>query len=352
MQRSPFTRALWALLLGGCGAAAAVNVPAAGALSGGETLAVSAHPCLVVGDAEGMTVTVDGLPDLLTVRGLPAEVELPLGEHVDARARVLRPLAFTGRTAIRDLHVHVGVARSGDAISLAHGALIRALQTRAPGEAALEGTVVLEGGSEPDDHDWTGIALRTALRCEELALGEATTEALPRSPEISRMLVGDQDVVLFDAPGGAAIGVLRLHLGENHHLRGMHVTEERDGFAHLVQTFSWGAINGWIDAARLAAVPSGWGGEMTWGHGGGSGCGRSDHPYSYLGPARLRAGTEVTAEATGRVWAVVTEEVEADIGVRLHGGVEVIAVPGLESVQCGNLEFDLAMVPIEAVILP
>jgi hypothetical protein len=338
----------------GCGDRTATSPPAPGGSEGGESPSEEEAPgaeraviesCLLRGDAEHLALTVDGLPDGLTVHGLPAEVTI-LADHTEAR--VLSPLAFEGRGTVDGVLAHIEEPVTGP-IGLLHGAAIRRLAISADG---LQATAVLGGSFDVGSVYWTGIAVRTSVECDHLALGAASHRDEGPEGEPTHALLGDQDVALRDGPDGAPLGTLMLQLEASSPLRSVTVTEQRDGWVHVIGRRSHGSFDAWVEAPRVVPFVSSLGPIGTIGGGTGSSCGRSDHPYTYRGPARVREGTVVRAEETGAAWAVVTEEVAAEVGVRPNGEVEIIAIDGLRSERCGSLEFDLAMVAGDAVILP
>lgn len=330
---------------GGEAPAEGSEAPAAGGeapAAGGETRAA----CVLRGSAERLPLTVEGLPDGLTVDGVPAEVTL-LADS--AQIRVIAPLAFTGRGEVADVRAHVATPVEGS-ISLLRGAAIRRLE---PSDTGLHATAVLGGAFDVESEHWRGIALRMPIDCEHLALGAASTRDVGVEIEATHVLAGDQELPLRAGPDGEVIAVLVFRLDRLDTLRLVRVTEQRGAWSRVVGSHSHGSFEGWVEQARLGPVPTDMGPIGTSGSGSGSGCGRSDHPYAYRGLARVREGTVVRAQATGAAWAVVSEEVEAEVGVRPNRtDAEIIAIDGFRSERCGNLEFDLAMVPTDALILP
>lgn len=339
MQSHTLVVSLAALALGhgalGCGAS-----PRQGASEPAST-----GPCVLSGNASGLHLTVEGLPDGLTVDGLPAEVTI---DGPRALARVLRPLRFDGEGETLRVHAHLAGPTAG-AIALSEGTPFVAMRLGASGE--LAGTAVLSGALSIGDTDWEGIAVRTTLSCAELGLG---AEEIYDDSEAPRQgwLTGAQDLPIQSAPNGDVAGVLRMSIEETHGLRAVEVLERRDALAHVRRRYARGTIDGWVPAARVVTPPAPPDTIGLSGHGSGVGCGRSDHPYTYRGTATVRRGARVRAEQTGVTWAVVTEDVTAEVGVRASGETEIIDVPGLVSDECGNLQFDLALVPASDVTLP
>ncbi len=308
--------------------------------------------CTIGGTAHALLVEVPGVATAgVRASGVPAELSFALEpglEHVPAH--VLSPIDFRGET-------HLGATRLVTAVPVVRGPIT--VHAGAPlGHTTIaDGSLraVLSVGATPSQPGYVQITLE--LSCAEVALGaEGTPPPDVRDPPSpTHVLEGSQDLALSLEPGGPTALTLGVAETTSGPLQ-VRVIEERDGWAHVESRLYWAEIDGWVPRERLRAEPAGeWRLEASLDFGPLSACGRSDHPYSYRGPAVVRAGATVHEEASRVVWGRFAADTEVEIGVRRDGGngfAEVLRAPGIDTPECSSLEFDHAMVPLESVVLP
>lgn len=313
---------------------------------------VASEPCTIGGSAHGLMVEVPGVAAAaVRASGVRAELSFPLERGVEhVPAHVLEPIDFRGETLL-------STARLVTAVPVVRGPIT--VHAGAPlGHATVaDGSlrVVLSVGATASLPGYAQVTLE--LSCAEVALGaEGTPPPDVRDPlPPTHVLVGAQDLVLALEPGGPTALTLGVAETASGPLQ-FRVIEERDGWAHVESRLYWAELEAWVPADRLRAEPGdAWRLDSGFEYGGLSACGRSDHPYTYRGPAIVRAGATVHEEASRVVWGRFAADTEVEIGVRHDGGngfAEVIRAPGIDTPECSSLEFDHAMVPLESVVLP
>lgn len=291
---------------------------------------------------------IAGLDVPLRASGVPAAVSLVLAPGTLAAAtHVLSPIELRGETTLEDAHLVVAREVPGVPVALRPGAPVLRPAVR---DAAFFALVVVEGSRQSP-----GVSLYVPLGCADVALG-GYDEPPPEESDLlpTHDITTAQDLPLAAEPGGAT--VVTLALADAHLPIQVTVVEERDGWSHVVRRFYWANVDGWVPSDRVRATPDpAWHLPSLGGWGSGSGCGRSEHPYVYRGPATVRAGTVVRDEHTGVAWGRFVADTEVEIGIRANdpgGDAEVIHAEGLETVECSSLEYDHAIVPHASIVLP
>ena len=299
----------------------------------------AAAQCVIRGRADQLSIRVEAIDDTLIVTGHAVEVELGTDlAHSIGRMQV--PIAFEGRVDALMSPFHLQRGRR-----LAEGTL-------RPGGRAEVHLIAGGGMTLHVAHNLT--ATLSAVPCDVLSLtAHDGVDASVSRPFVTHAIGANVELSLYaDSTRSDVVATLRTS-DEGAECT---VSEIANGRAHLTTHFEFAEVNGWVDAALLTTVsphePDGFG-EGS----GRGGCMRTDHWYSYRGPAEVRVGAIISGP-DGTSWARVTRRLRALIvGVRAGDAhtspVELLELRGFESLRCGNeLNFDLATVPRDDVLLP
>lgn len=299
----------------------------------------SAHAqsaCTLTGRPNRLPIVVPEVGDAIVVTGHRAEVVLDAA-HTHAEARVGSPIAFHGTVdpVMLILHTRPGRSLAGGTLRLYASANVHFL---------ADGSVEALIGP--------GItAALPFLPCSDLTLTPPAERHVDASRRSRVTHVIDALVVLpLHASADAEEPVATLRTTQPVEVT---VASVRGDRALLVTDFGMGRVHGWVAASLLTAIEPHEPVMSLMGDMLGGMCGRSDHPYAYDGPARIRAGATVRGPS-GAEWGRVTRTLAAQrIGVRSFdaGQVELLRVEGLESLTCGlDLLFDLAVVSTDEVV--
>ena len=331
---------LGSLVCAACGAGSTPNT--SGATSGAE-----APTCQPGGVAARVELTVDGLSDSLIVEGRPMAI---VRDGASTRVRVEGPIAFEGTPVQSGMELLVTRAVETDSLAVRPGARLIDV---APEGTGLRATIAFGMGAEGAPRDAT---VRALLPCDAVGGSLADLAVTPVTVEATHRVRGGQDLTVSatrDSTGG-----LLVDLAPGGRAPRARVIEQSEGRARVELIFDEGVVRGWIDAGRLeaareepelAAIAVGTTAQATTG-----GCERTEHDYQYRGGGRVLGGTEVVAGDGARVWGRFVGDTEVIVGVRQadpNGLVEVLQVRGIRSRSCGDLQYDLALVPRLAVTL-
>lgn len=288
---------LCALALGGC----------AGSSPPDARTAIDITPpppgrCELVGVAPGVALTVAGLTDEIELTRSTARYSILAGTD-DVEVRAERPLELVARTSRPMVPVRLERRLRSHGIVVQEG--VRAIDV-VPGEGGV--TVTLDVDAI--------VQLRLAVGCNALALGEATVVSrwVAHDGSPTHELVGDAPLPISASPTDPPFASVLAGVG-----RQFRVVEVVGVRARIVRALDHGALDGWVDASRLArlAPGTGWegyGSSCCGGVMGMMGRGRIS-PLLYEGPAILRRGALVRGEGD-IAWARVTEDVHVYVAVR------------------------------------
>lgn len=298
-----------------------------------------ADECVVKGRPKmwpELTVEVDGTkPFQVYVDLLPVAVTATPGAE-RAEVAVEGPIAFTAATPIGK------VPYLAPGLKVAQGQLVLGRDTALTASGVdARGVIVALGDLD--------ISVPSFIApCDKLRLGRG--ERIYDRPEIvsvpkpvRRIPVGD---VLELRMKPDAAEVLRVALARGSALT-LRETAKKPGWTQVAAAWTDGTrLGGWVPDASIQPLEVEFGllGDMARGM---CGYGVSD---AYHGPATLRRGATIHADAEGSVWARATKDVKV-IVIGDSGWVEVTEIPGMGTTPgCSRLDF--AMVQAKDLVFP
>lgn len=330
------------LVLGACGASSPSPIPEAP-----SEHAENARPerCVLTGLADELVVTVDLVPDVLHVIGLPVEVHVGSGDT--SPVHVVRPIAFDGRAARTTIRASLDRDLAAPVAGTVGAEVADVRET----DDGLLGTLRLDGDPlVSDGHEWIGA--RTLFDCDVLRIGGVAPTPLEAPRHVgtpTHRLVGDEVPIAADAHG-APSAVLILSVPTDDARRAIRVLEETGDRVRIERTYAFGSIDGWVPRDRLVPTSEPWADEVSFDGLGLRGCGGTPvYRYVYEGMGLVRRGTAVHAAASPQPWGRLTADVVTEVAIRDDGVAEIVRLAGVESGMCASLLYDLALVPAEAV---
>jgi hypothetical protein len=270
-------------------------------------LALSAVPrcaaaqCVLSGDAAIDAVTPRGTE--LTF-GLDEEARVTL-DGTRARVEGIRPIAFLGTAASRDVGLYVAADRDvRGVLSVAAGTEVRVTRVRGRRAASF-----IDAGA---------VRVALSLPCDQLALAPPTTEAeLPAEEDDAAgrvLLPRGRSLQVFSGPRTFRGVRLALRVGmpssEWPWLTPRGAAGTR---VHVRATLVDGVVlDGWVE--RESVYSPGLLSATSWCGTGGAMCGHGYAGETYRGSARIAAGTGLRDEE-GHVWGTLMEESEANVAI-------------------------------------